>query len=212
MSTWHYAFLFPASEEQLDPAGVVASLAKSGYELNSTGRVLVPVDDKGHLGEYGDEVTFKEPFTEDLQTRLQFGEQLFAEFSKFDSDTDIVTTFACSFAVKTVNPHISVGWHKRLFSQLPTEIQHDRWMAIRDAAKSSNSAYVVLAVEASDSFEDRFLEVDGKRILDTESHHQYGHGIWAVWVDHTHDSECPVGVIDKVAADIGSGFVQYDVA
>jgi len=211
MAAWHYAFFFPAAEHQLDAAAAVASLVKEGYEVSSLARCMVPTDDEGHLGEYGAEVELGEPPAEDLLDRLQNGEQLFSEISKHDASSNIVTTFACSVSTSAANPHLSFGWHKRLFEQLSPDVQNTYWMAIRNAAKVAGAAYVVLAVEASDNFEDRFLEVDGKRILDTECNHQYGHGIWAVWVNRSLGGDYPDGVADAVAINLGDGFVEYSV-
>ena len=215
MAAWHYAFLFPGRKLRFDSANAVASLASNGFEVSNTARRLVPFDETGHYGEFGEEISLEEPFTNDLQQRLRDGEQLFVEITRNDiahNDTDtIAMTIACSFALKTSNPNISFGWHERLFSRLPPETQHFYWQAIRDAARAANAAYVVLVDEAADDFEDRFIDIDGRRILDTQPSHQWGHGIRAVWVDSSTGTECPVGVAASDTADIGNGYVQYSV-
>jgi hypothetical protein len=214
MGAWYYAYLFPGHERPLDAAAFVSSLVHNGFEVGNRAIELIPIDQEGHLGEFGDEIQLREPVADDLQARLRSGEQLFVEIQRVDraSDgVDTVTTFACGFELHTRNPHISFGWHRRLFLGLPRRTQQRYWQSIRDAARAANAVYIILMVEGVSNLEDRFIEIDGRRVLDTHCDHQWGHGIWAVWVDTSQGGECPVGVSDVVTADFGDGFVQYSV-
>lgn len=209
MASWNYAFFFPPSNLELNAEMAVTALAQDGFEILNPVRRLVPIDDKGHLGEFGECVQLRPPYLQDLRDRLSKGEQIFAELSKHDGASNIVTTFACSFAIRTANPHFSIGWHKQLFSRLPEDVQRMYWMLIRDVAKSGNAAYVLHVEEASDTFEDRFVEIDGKRMID--AHNQSNHGIWAVWIDRSLGAECPNGIVYDTASNLGDDFFQYTV-
>lgn len=83
---------------------------------------------------------------------------------------------------------------------------------IRDFAKLSNAAYVVIVDDAPDNFEDRFVEVNGIRFLDTDVSHSYGHGIQSVWVDGTRSASTPEGIAPADSVDIGRDFRKYRIS
>lgn len=202
MASWHYAFFFPAAGQHLQPAEAIDVLSRRGLESDETISLSVVVDDAGHLLEVGDEVFLEKPAHEDLRHRLENDEQFVAEFR----NSEII--FTCGFATRSFNPHIYFGWPRKIFANLPESVQQEYWEMFRDFAKASGSAFVILVDDASD-FEDRFLEIDGRRFLDAEVSHEYGHGIRAVWVDVSIGAEPPEGVSNTAVTNIGDGFREY---
>ena len=205
MASWHYAFFFPAGEQQLSPDLGLGAASLCNLEFDNTIHEAVAIDDAGHMAGVGEEDTVCSPVLSNLESLLQEGRQFLVECR----NTELF--ISCNFLHRVSNPHVFFGWSKRLFSDIPERNQQRYWQMFQAFAKQIHAGYVVLVDDASDNFEDRFLEVDGKRFLDTECNHQYGHGIWSVWVDQELGGECPDGVAEATAVDLGNGVTKYDV-
>src|ERR1044071_3224718 len=156
MSTWNYAYLFPGCAQELNPPGLLDALEALGLEY--TQRVITLKDDgEGHYVE--DELLHnvtKEEVTEMLKQKKNLAITV--------RNKDL--SMSCYFVIDAPNPHIYLGWDRRLFSSLDEAKQAFYMQGLRDAAKKANAAYVVLMIDVPDFFEDRFVDVDGVRILD----------------------------------------------
>jgi hypothetical protein len=154
----------------------------------------------------GEEVALTNPFIDDVKCRLLQGEDFSIQLRNSE------TFLSCFFAMQAANPHVSFGWSKRLFRELPATVRNQYWTMIRDFAAHCKAGYVVVVDDASDQFEDRFIEMDGKRFLDTSIGHSYGHGIQEVWFNEACGAKPPEGVCLTDFLDIGHGFYQCRVA
>lgn len=206
MASWHYAFLFPGSGQQLLPSNGISDLNRFGLEFDATIRLLVQIDEQGHMLDVGDVVGLTPPITDDLARRLENGSQFSVQCRNG------ALFISCTFATQTSNPFISLGWSRRLFGVLERSTQLAYWEMIRDFAKKISAAYVVIVDDACDNFEDRFVDVSGIRVLDTGVTHSYGHGIHAVWVDESLSARPPDGVSLDGSVDVGRGFRKYVVS
>lgn len=209
MASWHYAFFFPSSVNALESEQLVDVLEEHSFELDQTARKLISIDDDGHFGEFGEEVPLGQSAFDELRRLLRDNVPLFIECRHAPAAANVVITLAVSFETQAANPHIYCGWPRNLFARLPDEITQDYWTIIREFAKACRAAYVVLVDDARDDFEDRFLEIDERRVLDTEVLHSYGHGIQAVWVDPSALGTRPEGVQEKLSREFSDGFLEY---
>ncbi len=205
MASWHYAFFFPSSTQQLRPELGLDVVSRCNLEFDNTIHLAASIDDSGHLAGVGEEDVLSKPILKALREILADGKQFLVECR----NTELF--ISCTFLHKSVNPHVFFGWSKRLFAELPDSSQQQYLNMLHEFAKQICAGYVILVDDAPDFFEDRFLEIDGRRSLDTQVNHQYGLDIRAVWADRSAGAECPDGVADRVTADLGNGFVQYSV-
>ena len=206
MSSWRYAFLFPHFPGRLCPAKAVTHLTEFGAEFDGSIRKCVAIDDEGHLLDVGESVALGEPIVRDLIGRLENG----TSFSIQLRSVDFVVSV--EFLLESPNPHISIGWPRKLLDESPPRVQSDFWRSIRAFAKDSQAGYVVIVDDASDHFEDRFVDVGGKRILDLHVNHCYGLGIREIWLQSSITSTLPEGVTYGDSEQIGDGFERHLVA
>ena len=204
MASWKYVYFFPSADRHLQPAKALDRLSCRGLEFDETLRMAKVIDDAGHLEHVDEEFGLRHPVIKDLQERLGQGQQFLVECRNNE------ISIACCFATRSFNPHFFLGWSRSLFTRLDDSIQHEYWEMIRDFAKASSAAYVVLVDDAGE-FEDRFIDIDGRRVLDATVAHKYGHGIQSVWVDTSRQAELPEGIHRKPIGDIGDGFEEYSV-
>jgi hypothetical protein len=115
------------------------------------------------------------------------------------------------FLLGAPNPHVSLGWSRRRNGELPPLIQGGGWKAIRSFAKDCNAGYVVIVDDAPDHFEDRFIDIGGRRVFDTHVNHRYGLGIREVWVRSPVTSPLPEGVIYGDSEQLEEGFERHFV-
>jgi hypothetical protein len=203
MASWQYAFLFPGPCQDLDPARGLDVLIQFELTFDRLARLLVPVDDKGHMLDVGEEVVLNERPCDTVAQMLNEGLQ----FSIQCRDDHI--GFSFTFAPRTSNPHMFIGWSRRLFGCLTESIQNRYWEMIRGFAKGCNAAYVVIIDDAPDDFEDQFVDINGARVLDTYVNHSYGHGIQSIWVDESRTATPPEGVSLVGSTEIGQHFRKY---
>jgi hypothetical protein len=203
MASWQYKFMFPLPSLPLKPAEAIHILCRRGLRFDDTVRLAVKTDEEGHFVDAGEESRLQQPILEDLRRRLENGEQ----FSVTCRNSEIANSVF--FATQSANPHISIAWSRNFFSNLESAAQSEYLTMVRDFAKASRAAYVVLVDDAPDQFEDRFLEIAGVRHLDVEVPHQYGHGIRSIWVDESAGAVIPDGVALVKGKEIGEGFVEY---
>lgn len=174
MASWHYAFLFPDSQQSLAPAGAVRIFSEFGCEFDQTIRPAVVIDDDGHL-EIGDEAALtREPVT-DLLNLLSKDEQFTVECRNQD------LFFSLSFATRYSNPYILIAWSRKIFQRLERTSRHNYWQLLRKIANACNAKYVVIVDDPPDFFEDKFLEIDGRRVLDSRTSSGKRYDIRAVW-------------------------------
>ena len=205
MSSWQYAFLFPQLPHQLRPANAVKHLTEFGAEFDGSIRMCVLVDDEGHVLDVGEEIALREPFEQDLIRHLEIGKS----FSIQLRSADLV--ISVEFLLDSRNPHISLGWSRRLIEQSPPTIQRDFWKGLRSFAKECNAGYVVIVDDAPDHFEDRFIDIDGKRRFDLRVNHHYGLGLREVWLQSCVRSTLPEGVTYGDSEQFGEGFDRHFV-
>jgi hypothetical protein len=202
MSSWQYAFLFPQTPNQLRPANAARNLTAFA-QLDGSIRLCVSVDDEGHLLDVGEEVALSEPFERELTRYLEAGKS----FSTQLRSNDIV--LSVEFLLESPNPHISIGWPHRLFDELRPPIQVMLWNAIRSFAKDCDAAYVVIVDDAPDHFEDRFLDIDGKRVFDLHVTHRYGLKVREIWLQRSIMSVLPGGATYGESEQVGEGFERH---
>jgi hypothetical protein len=206
MASWQYAFLFPDSQTRLRPAGAVGHLARLGLEFDSTIRLCVSIDEAGHLLDVGEEVSLTLPVLRDLIHYLEEGVSLSIQARSKE------IAISCQFFTQSSNPHISLGWSRRLFETLTVKSQEAFWMTVRAFARDCGAAYVIIIDDAPDQFEDRFIPIGDKRLLDMEVSHRYGLGVRQVWIKTSSVPTPPEGPSYERFEEIGDGFRRYYVA
>lgn len=206
MSSWQYAFLFPNSRCKLRPGNAFHQLADLGLEFDDKIRLCVSIDDEGHLLDVGEEIELARPGQIGLIRYLEQG----ASFSIQARNANIV--LSCQLLAGSKNPHLSLGWSRRLFETLPAQSKDAFWTGIRAFARDCDAAYVLIVDDAPDFFEDRFPEIDGKRVLDLKVDHRYGSGLRQVWLKTSVIHTPPGGARYEKSEDIGDGFTVHYVS
>lgn len=203
MGSWHYAYFFPAHKRPLLPAKGIDALESCDLELLETIRLATDMDDEGHVEFAGAQIALRPPFLEDVRRRLENGEQFLLE----SHNSDILISIC--FATRSYNPHVLFGWSRKQFARLDVSVQERYFEMLRKFARESRAGYVIQVDDPPDHFEDRFVEVDGHRLLETQAPDGYRYDIRAVWVDRA--AELPHGV-SLPARDIGMGFLDVSVS
>jgi hypothetical protein len=204
MASWHYAFLFPGADQQLSPANAITVLAENGLEFDSAIRPAVLIDEAGHI-EYGDETELIGAVNEALRRRLAEGEQFLVECRNED------LFFSCCFATQYSNPYVMLGWSRRLFGGLSERKRQAYRKMLKDFAKRCMATYVIIVDDPPDLFEDRFLEIDGQRVLEKTMPSGRIYDILALWIDEESSVALPEGVSDATPSAIGNGYQEYSV-
>ena len=83
---------------------------------------------------------------------------------------------------------------------------------LRQCAKQSRAAHIVIVDDPPDFFEDRFLEIDGKRFLENQMPSGNKYDIHAIWTNIELCDEIPEGVDELSRRVMPDGFVEYLVA
>jgi hypothetical protein len=202
MASWHYAFLFPGANSRLNPAGAVDVLSDFGLEFDESARAGIEIDEQGHL-EYGEETPLGNSELEELKQRLSADEPLMIECRNSE------LFFSCSFATRYANPYVMLGWSKRLFRELRQTRQEEYWKMLRQCAKRCHAAHVLIVDDPPDFFEDRFLEIDGQRFLESQMQSGKQYDIHAIWTNVELCDKVPEGVDESSRRVIPDGFVEY---
>jgi len=205
MASWHYAFLFPGTNYDLDPAGAIDVLADFGLEFDESIRPAIEIDEFGHL-EHGDELQLDGSILNGLKQRLTKHEQFMVECRNDE------LFLSCSFATRYSNPYMILGWSKRLFRDLNESRQNEYWDMVGRCAKQCKAAHVVIVDDPPDFFEDRFLEIDGRRFLETEMPSGNKYDIHAIWTDLALCDQIPEGIDESSRHEIPSGFIECSVS
>lgn len=203
------AVFFPGHREILTPALAVDELMCRGLKLGPKIRLMERVDPEGHLLDTGSEVVLTAPLWDDLKGRLLAQES----FSAVIGNSEM--TFDCFFAPISFNPHIDINWPRRWFNELPMEAAKAYYSMLGRFARRCGAAYAVFVSDPTD-FEDRFLEIDGRRVLDTSVTPYSIAGIsytvdrvYEIWVA---DGQPPVVGLDAAIDadfDASNGFYVY---
>jgi hypothetical protein len=205
MGSWSYAYFFPAPQKALQPALAARCLLRHQGVFAKEAFAAKIVDDEGYLDFFGDQFQLREPFGQDVIARLESGEQ-------FQVSCHCYGVYAAfGFIREGPQPHISCGWHRRLFLNMNAANRAHYLDMLRDFAKMADAAYTILVDDAPDDFDRRLVEIDGVYHLDLTCNHKYGHGVKAVWIDTTKAVSLPAGVEYGLSTELGDGFVQYKV-
>ena len=204
MTSWQYAYFFPGSTGVLSPSNALNVFAEFGLEFDSTIWELASIDEAGHL-EANRQIRLEGPPLKELQTRLSRGEQFQVECRNRD------ILFTCSFDICYSNPHIVIGWSKRLFDALDVSRRWAYWRMLRKFAKLCAAKYVIIVDDPPDFFEDHFLEIDGRRILDNMTTRGNPYDIRAVWVDTESTDMLPEGICEGSGSRVVDGFREFTV-
>jgi hypothetical protein len=178
-------------------------LEKDGFSFDCYANHAVVADDDGHL-EFVERVELVGG-ADELRKRLRAGEQILVECRNVD------IFFACCFAFKYSNPFMSFGWPSRSFYELEQSAQDEYWTMLRRVARACNSAFVIIVNEPPDYFEDRFLEIDGQRVIEKKMPNGFEYDILSVWVDDESLDPLPIGIDESVVPGFTGDFFQYSV-
>lgn len=203
MSSWHYAFLFPGSDQELAPANAIHAFVDDGLEFEKRIRLAVIIDEVGHL-DYGQKVELGEDNIHEIQRRLSEGDQFLIECRNRE------LFFSCVFATHYANPFIAFGWSSRLFVDLSISRKEKYFKLLRRFAKLSNAGYVLLVNDPPDFFEDRFIDIDGQRYLEVETPSGNRYDIYCLWVDEKM-TRIPEGVNEILFRRVVDGFLEYSM-
>ena len=199
MSIWNYAYLFPGPLQELNPVGLFDALERLDLEYDQ--RVIALKDDgEGH---HVEDETLDNVKKEEVREMLKEKKNLAITCRNRD------ISIACYFVIAASNPHIFLGWDRRIFESLEEAKQTFYVDGIREAAKKANAVYVVFMVEVPDFFDDRFVDVDGVRIIDPFLRSGKLAPILEVWVDHSRGGVLPSGVEFYEGQDLSNGFLSH---
>jgi hypothetical protein len=206
MASWQYAFLFPASGRELQPAEGLGRITRLGFTFDETARLCEQIDAEGHLLDVGEEMHLEAPIEADLSRLLLSGTPLSAQ-ARNDQ-----LALSCQFFTPGRNPHICLGWSARLFADLGDDNATSFWAGLCAFAHDCAAGCVIVIEDAPDFFEDRFIEIEGIRFLEMEVEHTYGLGVREVWINLSLVSAPPEGPKYTSSFDLCEGFRAYLVA
>lgn len=205
MSRWQYALMFPQVPGTLRPAKAVRHLCRTGGILDGVIRTCVDIDGRGHLLDTGEQISLEDPFECDLYRRLERGDS----FSLAIRNQEIV--ISVEFRLGAQNPHVSFGWSINLYEAARQSTQEWLVEGLLGFAADSEVAYVVLVEDAPVHFEDRFVDIDGRRCVDLTGADREGFSIREVWVHSSHSDLLPAGLNYGDAVDIGHHYIGHTV-
>jgi len=201
MGSWRYAYFFNDAEQALEPAGILKTFEDAGFSFGEKLLSARVVDKEGHVEFTGEQKPFP---AASFDASNQLGEGAQFQVECFNEDL----FFALCFTTKYVNPFIVIGWSNRLFHRIAADRQAGYMRMLRQAALACNAAYVILVDDPPDYFEDRFLDIDGKRFLDPLMPSGERYEIREVWARENLKHLPPEGVSGPGTA-IGQGFVRF---
>jgi hypothetical protein len=205
MSSWHYAYFFPGPARPLRPAHAVTVFSGAGLVFDEVVYMAKVVDDEGHL-EAAEESRLAGNIEEELIRQLETGAQLLVECRNRD------LFFAVFFATgHGFNPHVMIGWSRRRFRALDPATQERYWQLLRRVARAIDAAFVAVINDPPDYWEDRFLDVDGQRVIEPRRPSGAIDDIVSVWVRDDAGVRPPAGVDVASAQPLGDGFTAYKV-
>ena len=205
MSRWQYALMFPQTPGTLRPAQAVRDLCWTGAEVDGVIRTCIDIDGQGHLLDVGEEISLNRPFDRDLSNRLERGDS----FSVAIRTQELLVSV--EFRLGKRNPHISFGWSLNLYESASLCAKELLWGGLLGFADDSEVAYVVLVDDAPVHFEDRFIDIDGRRHVDLAGADREGFVIREVWVHSNRNAALPVGLSYSEAVDIGRQYIRHTV-
>jgi hypothetical protein len=204
MAKWHYAFMFPDSAGRLLPANAIQIFADAGFEFDRKIFPAVAADAAGHL-EPGDSLELSGNTIKELVNRLNNDEQFLVECRNRD------LFFSIFFATKNSNPYLVVGWSQRIFAELNDDLQQRYWQLLKRVARGCGATYVIVVDDPPDYFEDRFLEIDGRRFLENQTLSGRKYDIRSVWIDVDSLEPRPEGINGQPLKIGIDGYSEYVV-
>jgi hypothetical protein len=205
MASWRYAFMFAGSTARLLPQHGIDVLREYDFEIDEVLRHASIIDDEGHIEYTGEHSMRGSNREEELKTRLGSGEQFQSEFR------NRALFFSLSIATGYPNPYVMIGWSNRLFANSAEDYQRRFVQMLRRFARLINADYVVIVDDPPDYFEDKFIEIDGRRFLDNMTTGGKPYEVRGVWIANTRDDKIPDGVSASSGRNIGDGFTCYQV-
>jgi hypothetical protein len=177
----------------------------AGAEVDGVIRSCIDIDGQGHLLDVGEEIALHRPYDHDLYRRLDRGDS----FSIAIRSPDL--SISVEFRLETPNPHVSFGWSVGLYEAASQKAKECLWEGLLGFAFDSDAAYVILVEDAPVHFEDRFVDIDGRRCVDLAGADREGFSLREVWVRSNRNTELPAGLSYGEAVDIGLHYIRHTV-
>ena len=209
MSSWFYLNYFPAPHEKLTPEKAIELIPDHEIIIREEVLEAEEIDELGHWEFLKDGLPLGSSPVNEIQKRLLNQEQFNIECASHD------ILFYCGFLLETKNPCFLICGSRRSFNDLSQERFDYYWNMMVQIAAKANAGYVLYSVDTED-VEDRFIEIDNKRVLDLdlklESEKKYGHGIGSVWVNsNKSNATVPIGLDPTSIDELGHGFREYKI-
>jgi len=205
MSSWFYLTFFPAPHDKLTPEKTIELIPEHGINISEEVLETGEIDELGHWEFLKNGLPLGSSPVNEIQKRLLNQEQFQIECANQE------ILFYCGFLLFINNPYFTICGSRRFFNDLSQERFDYYWNMMVQIAAKANAGYVLYSVDTED-IEDRFLEVDDKRILDLESDEKYGHGIGTVWVNsNKSNGTVPNGLDPSSFDELGYGFREYKI-
>ena len=205
MSSWFYLNYFPAPHEKLTPENAIELIPEHGLNIREDVLEAEEIDELDHWEFLIDRLPLGPSPVDEINKRLLEKKQFQIEC------TNEEILFYCGFLLQINNPHFIICSSRKFFNGISQERFDFYWDMMVLIAAKANAGYVLYSVDTED-VEDRFIEVDNKRILDLESKEKYGHGIGSVWINSKIlNATVPIG-LDPISIDeLGHGFREYKI-
>lgn len=205
MSSWFYLTYFPAPHEKLTLEKAIELIPVHGIEIRGDVLEAEEIDDLGHWDFLKGGLPLGSSPVDEINKRLLEKKQFQIECTNED------ILFYCGFLLQINNPHFIICGSRRFFNDLSQDSYYHYWDMMVRIAVEANAGYVLYSVDTED-VEDRFLEVDHKRIIDLESDEKYGHRIGSVWVNsYKPNATIPIGLDPSLVDELGYGFHKFDI-
>lgn len=209
MSSWFYLIYFPAPHEKLTPEKVIALIPEHGIEISEDVLEAEEIDEYGHWEFLKGGPSLGVSPVNEIQKRL-------LEKNQFQIEcTNQEILFYCGFLLHINNPYFNICGSRRIYSDLSQERFNYYWNMMIQIAARANAGYVLVSFDTED-VEDRFIEIDNKRVLDldlkSESEKKYGHGIVSVCVNsNKSEATLPIGLNPDSFNELEYGFREYKI-
>lgn len=200
MGIWQHTYLFPQSPVPLDATDAIHCWSHSGFSIDPSIHLCVPIDQEGHWMDAGNKIVLSQPpladLIEYLHQRVPFSMTLGGEY--------FTATVCFQFLAK--NPHIVLSWPYNLFLNSPPDYQKRFLDSVHIFSSKCNAAYILSGVEINDDIEDLFVESGNKRIFNLS---KGSCGVSSISVKTSLISSLPEGPLYGISEDIGEGYSRY---
>jgi hypothetical protein len=203
MATWYYAYFFPDCEQELEPVSALAEITQHGLSFQDKYTLLDLVDEDGHSEATGPVRRLHANGTAELARLLDHKEQLqiMANNNEF--------WMYCTFNNNAENPHIVFSWSKSIFESLGEDARLNHRSLMLSFARKAKAPFVIILPESGGYFEDHFIKMDGRRVLDVRLPDMAEYQVREIWIDPNMIQEFPFGV-DPTPLGHYLGYNCYD--